>query len=350
MKEETLYWFFSTLPQVVAALAGLLLTATTFLFSKLDGEVDKDPSLSTIVDEEKKRIHNSAFNLLLITLGAISIDVIGIFISGWLDATAKHFAEGPYAYDILLVIFMLSAICLNVWSLCNLFSLVGKIIAPEFRVSTRDTIAKLIQEEESPKTGGVPPMKFMEQFRVFEQKARLLVADSVESVRKESIRNIVEMLRSDNLLSPSDYDKIVRMIKMRNIYIHGGNIGNVTNETYNDIKEITGHLDVLLEKRSQERNARVLKVFNKWIDTNVGDYKEAYELQQAIRFNHPYGAYSATIDNEVSYVLGPEEKTLRLYGDSARLQFDRLLEERFSKNGLSLEEMNDFDRAMEKDD
>ncbi len=74
MDKETLYWLFSTAPQALAAIIGIVFTGLIFMSGNIDNRVREDPTLSEIGDEAKTIMHRNmkviaVFNIIAIRKG-----------------------------------------------------------------------------------------------------------------------------------------------------------------------------------------------------------------------------------------------------------------------------------------
>lgn len=108
MDKEALYWIFSTAPQALAALVGLLIAGIAFIYGKID-DLTKDPTMEEIGNTAKNRIHFSLKKVLGLTVSVIVIDLIYIFflptLSNW---------NSPYESGLLIVyIFILCIISIG---------------------------------------------------------------------------------------------------------------------------------------------------------------------------------------------------------------------------------------------
>ena len=73
---DTVYWIFSTIPQVLAALVGLIVTGVLFYYPSLDKRVETTPEVKDIIDTIKKRLHRYVGFLLISSAVAIVLDIL----------------------------------------------------------------------------------------------------------------------------------------------------------------------------------------------------------------------------------------------------------------------------------
>ena len=59
MTSDTMYWLFSTAPQAIAALVGIVFTGMFFMSGNIDGRVREDSTLAEIAEEAKKAMYKN---------------------------------------------------------------------------------------------------------------------------------------------------------------------------------------------------------------------------------------------------------------------------------------------------
>ncbi len=361
MKEETLYWIFSTLPQVIAALTGLVIATTTFIYNSLDDQVQNDSSLEDIIHKAKRNIFTNATILICITIAAIIVDVVLLWQTPWVTTQAHILSASTWQDNIGVLIALVVFILLNTISFLYLIILLRQTLNPDFKRIIVDRFAKEFNDEEKQKLQQastpeledkpIEPLVFIDHFMELEHIAREFLPDSGQLTHKVNLRNILTILENDNVISKDDMNFLSEVIRIRNIIIHEGKIDRIPFHIDQKLQEITSSLEEKVGKYIiKESSYKKKNIFQQWIDDNVEDLDSAYELLQAVTFNERYGAYTAIRDGNKFIVRGPQDRKLYLNTNSDKHYFVKLLEERFSKDGMTIEEQYDFNQALAKDD
>ncbi len=81
MDRNALDWLFSTAPQAIAALVGLIFAGVSFINGKIDDRVDNDETLSDIAKEAKRQVYNGLKILITLTILGIIIDLLCVFLN-----------------------------------------------------------------------------------------------------------------------------------------------------------------------------------------------------------------------------------------------------------------------------
>lgn len=356
---DTIYWIFSTLPQVIAALTGLLITGTTFIFPKLDHEVEKNDSWSDIIDRVKEKIYKNVKWLLLISLCAIVIDIVALSFEDWLTKCYDDANLISHREFICYIIFWIIAISLNLASFVYLYRLLKKLINPSFKIVARDELVKEINKQENQQEQSygtdendkVSINEFWEKFLSFENIVKQYGYSNPRD--KSKLYDIIKKIILINGLPEEYLPYVEEMIRIKNVYAHGGKIEFISKFLYDKLEEISSILkEFLINKRDRGLDAQSKFFFNKWISNNVVSLTEAYELLYSIKFHQNYGPYRVEINhtNNRIRIEGIGERPLYLDVEGNQEGFIALLEQRFSKNGMTIEEQYDFNQAIEKDD
>lgn len=78
MDRTALDWFFSTAPQALAALVGLIFTGVAFIIGAIDKEIARDNTRESICLEMKKEIHRYMRILFILAGISVSFDLLAI--------------------------------------------------------------------------------------------------------------------------------------------------------------------------------------------------------------------------------------------------------------------------------
>lgn len=89
--------------------------------------------------------------------------------------------------------------------------------------------------------------------------------------------------------------------------------------------------------------------FNSWIEDNVENIEEAYNLKQAIENRETWGSYDVSAKDDKIFITAFGE-TLMLASIKAKETFLSMLEQRFSEDGLDIDSTYEFYRQVAKDD
>lgn len=361
MKEETLYWIFSTLPQVIAALTGLVIATTTFIYNSLDDQVQNDSSLEDIIKKAKRNIFTNATILICITIAAIIVDVLLLWQTPWFIRQTNFFLISSFRDNVWFGIVVIAFVLLNLISFLYLIILLRQTLNPDFKRIIVDKFAKEFIAEEKQKSQPistsesegkpVEPLVFIDHFMELEHVAREFLPEAGAMGQNVNLRNILTILANDDVISKEDLKFLSEVIRVRNIIIHEGKIDRIPLHIDQRLQELTSSLEEKVGKYIiKESSYKKKNIFQQWIDDNVEDLDSAYELLQAITFSDRYGAYWVIRDRNKIIVKGPQDRKLYLNTYSDKQYFISLLEQRFSKDGLTIEEQHDFNQAMAKDD
>ena len=348
--ENTLYWILSTLPQVIGAMTALLITGMTFFFEILNKEVERDESLSTVVHAIKKIEFVKSIKLLSVSLLAIINDIVLLGLTPYLSEKINCINNICCADYLILAISGLSTLLLNLSAFILLILLLTRVLNPDYQAKVNNSLAHKEKEDISD-SDSIAPQDFIEYFIRFEKRVRDLFPDTLP-FRRAPLRSLIKQLVNERILNKDDEQIIQNIINKRNIYLHGGDIGRVSN---NIIDLLTKYIVLLEDKRkiydAERGNSRMEEAFRIWIDKNVEDFSEAFELDQAIRYERDYGKFRIAKDGHVLIVYFENARSLYLYNEKAKKQFLDLLESKYSlEHGMSIEDSAAFKHSLNKDD
>ena len=75
MEKETMYWLFTTAPQAVAALVGIIFTGMFFMAESIDNRAKEEPSLLEIAEAAKTALYKNMQVVALLAAIAIVYDL-----------------------------------------------------------------------------------------------------------------------------------------------------------------------------------------------------------------------------------------------------------------------------------
>lgn len=380
ISEEAIYWIFSTLPQVLAALTGLVMTGLTIYDNNINKEISESESKSSAayLAPLLKSVYKRAKWFFGCSILSIIVDVIILFYArefAWylqnLDLLAPFNAVATLVLLILLILINLAAIAL-------IIPIISPVLNPSSRKTFRDKEIDIVksdlkkyeytssrsehekseggEESTDSKSSGtqesstsVKPIFFIEYFREFERAVREFFPSSSGSFKNEGLTSLVRKLSDDGIISDDELPELIDIIKLRNLYIHGGKIGDVDNRIIKRLEDVTASLkEKIIPYKKTLRKSKIEELFDIWIRNNVEDLDDAFNLEQAIRFHQTYGQYRVSINGYYLIVRPTHGNSLRLRHNEVEL-FIKMLEQRFVTNsGFSIEEQKFFNDALRK--
>ena len=168
MDRNALDWLFSTAPQAIAALVGLIFAGVSFINGKIDDRVDNDETLSDIAKEAKRQVYNGLKILITLTILGIIIDLLCVFLNP-IETRKLTFSlslsELEFSWYFTFAIFVF---ILNIGIICYALIYVIKIMNPDFFDNIIKEIANTYHE------GVVDIAEFIKHFIEFEKVLREL--------------------------------------------------------------------------------------------------------------------------------------------------------------------------------
>lgn len=368
MTKDTIYWIFSTLPQVLAALAGLIMAGLAIYDQNLKREIDRDSSLKSIINPIQKRLFRESMVFFIISVLAIIADVVAM---GYAEEVQTYY-EGAIKNDLTAVnewkkwIWLLGGIgVLNFAALFLLFPLLYSVLNPNIRTKVRGKEKKKVMEEldkELNATTQVSPNKekasstmktvspelFSDYYHEFEKIVGDYFPDNRRLGRIENMSRLIRRLFDSGII-PREFKRpeIQNIVKLHNLQLHGEDIGQQNEKIVHILKELTHILRERLPEFMVDKLGERGEMWKRWIDNNVADFDEAHNLDQAIRYHQSYGEYNVLF-NGYCIVVTPSDGKRLVLPHSAVQEFLRYLEARFSPSELSLEEEKSFQEDLAK--
>ena len=246
MDRNALDWLFSTAPQALAALVGLIFAGVTFINGTIEKEIDRDNTSEDIYNDMKRDIHSKmkiiflwagisiCFDLFLLILNPIENDFIFSF-------------KGKFDPHLLISGIVL---LLNLFTLFFSLWFIIRVANPQYFDNTVKRLSKLINDRN--RDGNVEAKDFLMEFIKLEKALRELPLN-LNSERGLPISLIIRELRIRELLNTDETKKIYEFNKLRNLIAHGEYIENVDKKTYNDLKESIKKIKDLNTKLTNEQ-------------------------------------------------------------------------------------------------
>lgn len=224
MDRNALDWLFSTAPQAIAALVGLVAAGTSFIYGKIDSRIDADQTLAEIGEEAKKRTHKNLTRLLYQTLVVVTLDLACLFVNPIENGNVFSFTGdfSPYWTIVLLILVF------NLAVLGQTILFVRQSMSPTLVESTINSMAgKYIKQERKKQSEEVSVAEFIQHFIEFERLLRRSDFFANRRNNDEKPLTLSQMLWNlyhTEKISRKDLDDLREINKIRNVVLHGGDI------------------------------------------------------------------------------------------------------------------------------
>lgn len=349
MDKDTLYWILSTMPQVIGALTGLVIAGITFVFEFLDKQVVQDSSKETIVHKFKRMLYWQTIALLGTSIAAIIYDIILLGYTPYISDLINNFRNLTWHDNMIILGGGELLLILNIGSLALLVNILVLALNPDTMSDINSELArKLKLGPKGPKS--VSPEVFLDYFRKFERTVRKFFVDN-EDMSRQGLRTLINVLIGENVFPPDALMPMQNIINQRNIFVHGGDIGDVNEEVINQLEQLTAHLEMELPKyRKYNRSVKQEEAFRIWIRNYVDDFNDAVQLDHSVRYEEDYGIYHVSKDGERLFVRVEDGRILFLTTPSAKKKFLDILQEKYGEGDATIEDLDAFQRAIDKDD
>ena len=218
-----MYWLFTTAPQAIAALVGIIFTGMFFMAESIDNRVKEDQTLTEIAEEAKKRLYRNMKIVALLSAITIFYDLLLVgFVENIKNTSAfqKDFSIGVFAF-------------LNIATVTMTFIYVFKTLNPGYF----NKIAANLSKEY--KSGDVDSETFINHFIKFERAVRNLNIVNQVNARFMGIRDILRILVSNKIITPEDEMRMREINKIRNLIVHGEKIQKVSRSYDEELLRIT---------------------------------------------------------------------------------------------------------------
>ena len=226
MDENTMYWLFTTAPQAIAALVGIIFTGMFFMAESIDNRVRADQSLTEIGDSAKTALYK---NMRIVAVLAAATIVYDLF----LVAIVKLMAGESFCLSRWLIIFFAA---LNFSTICCALNYVFQAVSPNYF----NEIAKNLSSKY--KSGEVDKQVFLGHFIDFERVARSLPVIRQMDGRYFSIRDILRVLVENQMITPDESRMMSEISKIRNLMVHGEPIEKVDRKLDDELQRITNKI------------------------------------------------------------------------------------------------------------
>ena len=224
MDENTMYWLFTTAPQAIAALVGIIFTGMFFMAESIDNRVRADQSLAEIGDTAKTALYK---NMRVVAVLAAATIVYDLF----LVAIVKLMADESFCLSGWLIILFAA---LNFSTIICALHYVFQAVSPNYF----NEIAKNLSSKY--KSGEVDKQVFLGHFIDFERVARSLPVIRQMDGRYYSI--ILRVLLENQMITPDESRMMSEISKVRNLMVHGEPIEKVDRLFDDELQRITNKI------------------------------------------------------------------------------------------------------------
>ena len=226
MDENTMYWLFTTAPQAIAALVGIIFTGMFFMAESIDNRVRTDQSLTEIGDTAKTALYK---NMRVVAVLAAATIVYDLF----LVSIVKHLVDESFCLSGWLIILFAA---LNFSTIICALLYVFQAVSPNYF----NEIAKNLSSKY--KSGEVDKQVFLGHFIDFERVARSLPIIRQMDGRYFSIRDILRVLVENQMITPDESRMMSEISKVRNLMVHGEPIEKVDHKLDDELQRITNKI------------------------------------------------------------------------------------------------------------
>lgn len=239
MDRNALDWLFSTAPQALAALVGLIFAGVAFIIGAIDKQVKQDDSSEDILLSMKMQIHADMKMLFLLS----GVSIISDFFLLALNSIQEGFVfsfEGQFSPYLTVAAIVL---VMNVATLIYSLWFIIKVASPDFFSKTVKRLSRLERE------GDVEVKEYLVAFIEMEKALRTLSIFYVPKGEKQpSVNEMLKELKYRRLMDARDVDDMFSLTRLRNLIMHGGEIQHVERQMYDKVKKYTKVIALLKNK------------------------------------------------------------------------------------------------------
>lgn len=221
-----MYWLFSTAPQAIAAMIGIVFTGMFFMAESIDNRVRTDSSLYEIGGKAKEALYENMRVTAILFAFTLIADLILIYAVDYLyEKSLNKFYDSP-----ILMFFVF-----NLSTLISMFYFVFDAVRPNYF----DRIAANMSKQYG--VGDVDNGTFINHFLEFEKAARNL--PEVAAVQRQRhflpIPEISNILIENDIINRYEARQLSEIRKVRNLILHEGGIDKVSSTMDQQLLDIT---------------------------------------------------------------------------------------------------------------
>lgn len=218
-----MYWLFTTAPQTVAALVGIIFTGMFFMAESIDNRAKEDQSLLEIAQEAKTALYKNMQAVAVLAAVTIIYDLL-------LTSLVTKLSDSKFCFTSWLV---LGFVALNISTIYITFKYVFQTVNPKYF----DKIAANLSSKYL--DGDVDKSEFINHFINFERSARNMPFVHQMDGRYMSIHEIIRLLVSQEIINRNDANNLYEISKIRNLIVHGEPIEKVNKQIDDTLQNIT---------------------------------------------------------------------------------------------------------------
>lgn len=239
MDRNALDWLFSTAPQALAALVGLIFAGVAFIIGAIDKQVKQDDSSEDILLSMKMQIHADMKRLFWLSGASIISDFLLLALNSIQEGFVFSFKGqfSPYLTIAGIVLVM------NVATLIYSLWFIIKVASPDFFSKTVKHLSQLERE------GDVEVKEYLVAFIEMEKALRTLsIFDVPNGEKQPSVNEMLKELKYRRLMDAHDIDNMFSLTRLRNLIMHGGDIQHVERQMYDKAKKYAKDIASLKNK------------------------------------------------------------------------------------------------------
>ena len=238
MDRTALDWTFSTTPQAIAALVGLIFAGVSFIIATINKEIEADSTREDICIEMKKDIHSNLKVLFILAGISIIADLIILLLDPLEEGKIFSFYGNFDLYILISAIFL----TINIGTIIYSLFFILKVANPNF---FNKMVEKLSSEQLE---GDVDKMEFIREYIEFEKELKKLDIPIDTRNNFPTTLELIKALSYNELINRDEYAQLREINSVRNLILHGGNIQRVPHRLLERLvgyKEKIKNLDVL---------------------------------------------------------------------------------------------------------
>lgn len=236
MDRNALDWLFSTAPQALAALVGLIFAGVAFIVGAIDKQGELDDSREDICKAMKQQIHVNMKWIFWLSGVSIILDLIFLLLNPIEEGLSFSF-DGTFSPYLLMAGLTL---LLNVGTLvCSLWFIIT-VASPDY---FSNTVKRLSAQEHE---GDIEVKEFLMAYIDMEKALRALPIFYVQQGEKQpTVTEMLKELKYRKFMDAQDVDDMFALTRLRNLIMHGAEIQHVERQMYNMVKKYTKDLATL---------------------------------------------------------------------------------------------------------
>lgn len=239
MDRNALDWLFSTAPQALAALVGLIFAGVAFIVGAIDKQVEQDDSREDICKAMKQQIHVDMKWLFWLSGISIILDLVFLLLNPIEEGSCFSF-DGTFSPYLLMAGL---ALLLNVGTLIYSLWFIIKVASPDY---FSNTVKRLSEQEHE---GDIDVKEFLMAYIEMEKALRALPIFYVhQGERQPTVSEMLKELKYRQFMDARDVDDMFALTRLRNLIMHGAEIQHVERQMYDKAKKYTNDLTELKDK------------------------------------------------------------------------------------------------------